>query len=88
MSEMVEFVDATHATPISRPVATLGYARVCQAPRILGSGIKAVGDLGIRELDRGHSYGEYLVLDGRVAYPGALPMTVESEEDLGCVTVS
>jgi hypothetical protein len=88
MSEMVEFVDATHATPISRPVATLGYAQACVAPKILGSRIEAVGDLGIRELARGHPYGEYLVLDDRVAYPGAPQITIESKEDPGCVTAS
>jgi hypothetical protein len=33
------------------------------------------------------SNGEDLILDGRIEYPGALSMTVECEEDLGCVTV-
>ena len=67
---------------------------VCVAPKILGAGIEAVGDLGIRELARTliltetsvTPYGPDLVLDGRVEYPGAPPMTVESEEFLGCVT--
>jgi diaminohydroxyphosphoribosylaminopyrimidine deaminase / 5-amino-6-(5-phosphoribosylamino)uracil reductase len=52
---------------------------VCIAPKILGRGIAAVGDLGIRELDRSlrltgvsvERYGVDLVLDGRVEYPGA-----------------
>ena len=67
---------------------------VCVAPKILGTGIEAVGDLGIRELARSlivtdtslTPYGEDLVFEGRVEYPGAPPMTVESQEDLGCVT--
>jgi 5-amino-6-(5-phosphoribosylamino)uracil reductase/diaminohydroxyphosphoribosylaminopyrimidine deaminase/5-amino-6-(5-phosphoribosylamino)uracil reductase len=69
---------------------------VCVAPKILGAGIEAVGDLGIRELawtlivtDTSVTpYGEDLILDGRVEYPGAPPKTVETREDLGCVTVS
>ena len=55
-----------------------------------------VGDLGIRELGRTVRmtdtsiipYGVDLVLDGRVAYPLTPPNTVETPEDLGCVTVS
>ena len=58
---------------------------VCVAPKILGSGIEAVGDLGVRELSEslvltGTSvlpYGVDLILDGRVEYPnggnGTLP---------------
>jgi len=69
---------------------------VCVAPKILGTGIEAVGDLGIVELSRTlvvtdtsvTPYGADLVLDGRVEYPVAPPLTVESEEGLGCVTVS
>ena len=69
---------------------------VCVAPKILGSGIEAVGDLGISELARTlivadaavTPYGADLVLDGRVDYPDAPPMTVETREDLGCVTAS
>ena len=69
---------------------------VCLAPKILGSGIEAVGDLGIRELARTliltdtsvTPYGVDLVLDGRIEYPGTAPMTVESEERVGCITVS
>jgi diaminohydroxyphosphoribosylaminopyrimidine deaminase/5-amino-6-(5-phosphoribosylamino)uracil reductase len=68
---------------------------VCVAPKILGAGIEAVGDLGIRELDRAllmtdtsvTCYGVDLILDGRVEYPGTPPVTVESEEAVGCVTV-
>jgi diaminohydroxyphosphoribosylaminopyrimidine deaminase / 5-amino-6-(5-phosphoribosylamino)uracil reductase len=67
---------------------------VCVAPRILGAGIEAVGDLGILELARAllmtdtsvTHYGVDLVLDGRTEYPGTLPMSVESEERAGCVT--
>jgi riboflavin biosynthesis pyrimidine reductase len=67
---------------------------VCVAPKILGAGIEAVGDLGIRELARTlrltdtsvSPYGVDLILDGRVEYPGAPPMAVESEEWFGCVT--
>ena len=33
-------------------------------------------------------YGVDLVLDGRIEYPGTLPMSVENEERAGCVTVS
>jgi 5-amino-6-(5-phosphoribosylamino)uracil reductase/diaminohydroxyphosphoribosylaminopyrimidine deaminase/5-amino-6-(5-phosphoribosylamino)uracil reductase len=69
---------------------------VCVAPKILGAGIEAVGDLGIRELARTlimadtsvTSCGGDLILDGRIEYPGPRPMTVESEESLGCVTAS
>jgi hypothetical protein len=65
-------------------------------PKILGPGIEAVGVLGIRELARIlivtnmslTPYGENLVLDGRVEYPDAPPINVETQEDLGCVTVS
>jgi 5-amino-6-(5-phosphoribosylamino)uracil reductase/diaminohydroxyphosphoribosylaminopyrimidine deaminase/5-amino-6-(5-phosphoribosylamino)uracil reductase len=68
---------------------------VCVAPKILGAGIEAVGDLGIRELARTllmtdtsvTPYGVDLVVDGRIEYPGTPPMTVESEERIGCVTV-
>jgi diaminohydroxyphosphoribosylaminopyrimidine deaminase / 5-amino-6-(5-phosphoribosylamino)uracil reductase len=68
---------------------------VCVAPKILGAGIEAVGDLGIRELARAllmtdtsvTRCGVDLVLDSRVGYPGTPPMTVGSEERAGCVTV-
>lgn len=50
---------------------------VCIAPKILGSGIEAVGDLGIRDLDDSVTLddvsivpcGVDLILDGRVGYP-------------------
>jgi diaminohydroxyphosphoribosylaminopyrimidine deaminase / 5-amino-6-(5-phosphoribosylamino)uracil reductase len=50
---------------------------VCVAPKILGAGIEAVGDLGIRDLARSLSLtdvtvtprGGDLLLDGRVEYP-------------------
>jgi diaminohydroxyphosphoribosylaminopyrimidine deaminase/5-amino-6-(5-phosphoribosylamino)uracil reductase len=50
---------------------------VCVAPKILGNGIQAVGDLGIRDLSRSltladasvEPYGVDLVLSGRVVYP-------------------
>ena len=69
---------------------------VCLAPKILGAGIEAVGDLGIREVARTlivtyasvTSYGADLILDGRVEYPFTPPVTVESEDCVGCVTVS
>jgi diaminohydroxyphosphoribosylaminopyrimidine deaminase / 5-amino-6-(5-phosphoribosylamino)uracil reductase len=69
---------------------------VCVAPKILGAGIEAVGELGIRELARSLimtdtsviRYGVDLVLDGRVEYPGTPTMTAESEGSVGCVTVS
>jgi diaminohydroxyphosphoribosylaminopyrimidine deaminase/5-amino-6-(5-phosphoribosylamino)uracil reductase len=68
---------------------------VCVAPKILGAGTEAVGDLGIRELARAlrmtdtsvTRYGVDLVLDGRIEYPGTPPKTVASEERVGCVTV-
>lgn len=52
---------------------------VCLAPKVLGRGIPAVGDLGIRDLDYAlaleevsvESYGVDLVIDGRVVYPDA-----------------
>jgi len=69
---------------------------VCVAPKILGAGIEAVGELGIRELARTLimtdtsviRYGVDLVLDGRVEYPGTPTMTAESEGSVGCVRVS
>jgi diaminohydroxyphosphoribosylaminopyrimidine deaminase / 5-amino-6-(5-phosphoribosylamino)uracil reductase len=50
---------------------------VCIAPKVLGSGIEAVGDLGVRELADSLTltetsvvrYGVDLVLDARVQYP-------------------
>ena len=68
---------------------------VCLAPKILGAGIEAVGDLGIRELARTllmtdtslTNYGVDLVLDGRIEYPGIPTTTVEREESGTCVTV-
>jgi 5-amino-6-(5-phosphoribosylamino)uracil reductase/diaminohydroxyphosphoribosylaminopyrimidine deaminase/5-amino-6-(5-phosphoribosylamino)uracil reductase len=50
---------------------------VCVAPKILGSGLQAVGDLGIRDLPRSitlvdtsvEPYGVDLILSGRVVYP-------------------
>ena len=68
---------------------------VCVAPKILGAGIEAIGDLDIRELTRTLimtdtsviPYGVDLILDGRVEYPATSPVTVESEERDGCVTV-
>ncbi len=53
---------------------------VCVAPKILGDGIQAVGDLGIRDLSRSLAladasvelYGVDLVLSGRVVYPDAV----------------
>lgn len=52
---------------------------VCIAPKILGSGIEAVGNLGIRDLDDSlalteaafTSHGSDLILDARIAYPDA-----------------
>jgi riboflavin-specific deaminase-like protein len=69
---------------------------VCVAPKILGAGIEAVGDLGIRELARSlimtdtlvTPYGVDLILDSRVEYPGTVAMTLESKERIGCVTAS
>ena len=69
---------------------------VCVAPKILGSGVDAVGDLGIRQLARAllmtdtsvTRYGLDLVLDGRIEYPGTPTMTAESEGSVGYVTVS
>lgn len=53
---------------------------VCIAPKILGSGTDAIGDLGIADLDHSllladvtvTTYGPDLVLDGRVRYPAAV----------------
>ena len=50
---------------------------VCIAPKVLGRGIEAVGDLGVRELSESLSltdtsvipYGVDLILDSRVEYP-------------------
>jgi diaminohydroxyphosphoribosylaminopyrimidine deaminase / 5-amino-6-(5-phosphoribosylamino)uracil reductase len=56
------------------------WLAVCVAPKILGDGIQAVGDLGIRDLSRSlaladasvEPYGVDLVLSGRVVYPDAV----------------
>ena len=53
---------------------------VCVAPKILGDGVQAVGDLGIRDLSSSltladasvEPYGVDLVLSGRVVYPDAV----------------
>ena len=50
---------------------------VCVAPKILGEGIEAIGDLGIRDLSRSltladvvvEPYGVDLILRGRIEYP-------------------
>ncbi len=50
---------------------------VCIAPKVLGAGIEAIGDLGIGDLARAlllceprvTSYGADLVIEGRIAYP-------------------
>ena len=54
---------------------------VCVAPKILGGGIEAIGDLGIRDLSRSLTladatvkpYGVDLILSGRVEYPDGSP---------------
>ena len=54
---------------------------VCLAPKILGNGIEAIGDLGIRDLSRSliladaavEPYGVDLILSGRVEYPDGTP---------------
>jgi riboflavin-specific deaminase-like protein len=54
---------------------------VCVAPKILGVGIEAVGDLGIRDLSRSltladaavEPYGVDLIFSGRVEYPDGIP---------------
>jgi len=50
---------------------------VCVAPRLMGAGIAAIGDLGVARLDQMPAladlkierYGEDLVLDGQIMYP-------------------
>ena len=67
---------------------------VCVAPKILGAGIEAVGDLGIRELARSlivgdtsvTRHGADVVFEGRIEYPLPPPATVESKKGEGCVT--
>lgn len=69
---------------------------VCIAPKILGAGIEAVGDLGIRELDRAlimtdtsvTPCGVDLVMDGRVRYPASPAEADERGERARCVTAS
>jgi len=54
---------------------------VCVAPKILGDGIEAIGDLGIRDLSRSltladaavEPYGVDLILSGRIEYPDGVP---------------
>ena len=54
---------------------------VCVAPKILGEGIEAIGDLGIRDLSRSliladaavAPYGVDLILSGRIEYPDGVP---------------
>ena len=65
----------------------------CMAPKVLESGIDAVGDHGISELAGAMiftdtsvtSYGADLVFDGRVQYQITPAKAVESEEGVGCV---
>ena len=53
---------------------------VCVAPKILGDGIEAIGDLGIRDLSRAltladatvEPYGVDLILSGRIEYPDGI----------------
>ena len=53
---------------------------VCVAPKILGDGIEAIGDLGIRDLSRSltladaavEPYGVDLILSGRIEYPDGI----------------
>jgi diaminohydroxyphosphoribosylaminopyrimidine deaminase/5-amino-6-(5-phosphoribosylamino)uracil reductase len=53
---------------------------VCVAPKILGKGIEAIGDLGIRDLSRSltladatvEPYGVDMILSGRVEYPDGI----------------
>ena len=67
---------------------------VCIAPKVLGSGIEAVGNLGISELAGAMivtdtsvtPYGADLVFDGRVEYSITPAMAVDSEDGVGCVT--
>jgi diaminohydroxyphosphoribosylaminopyrimidine deaminase/5-amino-6-(5-phosphoribosylamino)uracil reductase len=67
---------------------------VCVAPKILGTGIEAVGDLGIRELARSLMVadtsvtrcGADLVFEGRVEYALSSPVPVESKKGERCVT--
>jgi 5-amino-6-(5-phosphoribosylamino)uracil reductase/diaminohydroxyphosphoribosylaminopyrimidine deaminase/5-amino-6-(5-phosphoribosylamino)uracil reductase len=69
---------------------------VCVAPKILGAGIEAVGDLGIRDLARTlimvdtsvTPCGVDLILDGRVEYPASPLVTVGRGKGIGCVTAS
>jgi diaminohydroxyphosphoribosylaminopyrimidine deaminase / 5-amino-6-(5-phosphoribosylamino)uracil reductase len=54
---------------------------VCVAPKILGEGIEAIGDLGIRDLSQSliladaavEPYGVDLILSGRIEYPDSVP---------------
>jgi 5-amino-6-(5-phosphoribosylamino)uracil reductase/diaminohydroxyphosphoribosylaminopyrimidine deaminase/5-amino-6-(5-phosphoribosylamino)uracil reductase len=54
---------------------------VCIAPKILGDGIEAIGDLGVRDLAQSltladtavEPYGVDLILSGRVEYPDGIP---------------
>src|ERR671920_489804 len=54
---------------------------VCVAPKILGNGIEAIGDLGIRDLSRSltladvmvEPYGVDLILSGRIEHPDGIP---------------
>lgn len=54
---------------------------VCIAPKILGAGLEAIGDLGIRDLDQAlrlaevqiELYGADLIISGRVVYTGGPP---------------
>lgn len=69
---------------------------VCIAPKILGTGIEAVGDLYIRDLARCLAltetsvtpYGVDLVLDSLVEYPRIPQISIGSKDNVGCVTAS
>jgi len=67
---------------------------VCVAPKVLGAGVEAVGDLGIRDLAGAlvvadasvTPCGVDLIIEGRVEYPGLPPTAAESGETVVCVT--
>lgn len=79
------------ALPRNRLVDRLA---VCVAPKIIGAGTEAVGDLGIRELARAlivtdtsvTPYGIDLIFDSRIEYPD--DPADGSKEPVGCVTAS
>jgi hypothetical protein len=80
---IVDDVDTTKQSPITRPVITLSYAQTFDGR--LATSARSSQWISAPESSVTR-YGVDLVINGRIEYPGTPPMTVGSEERVGCVT--